>query len=229
MDIGVPYKVLGPVNVKELAAYVDGLPDEDWERNRFRQDLLASRVHSEFTRAIPLIHNFVPYQMPWKRRSMKELFLEWCKQEGVDPDPLMPEVIAENDQGEVSAFPQWKQFEPLIAPILEKAISYIKTPKGVLTRVAIVEMAPGGNVGAHIDGQPMAARAHRLHVPLLSPVGVEYKIDGKKLKMQVGKVYDFNNRKNHAVKNKAKRRRINILIDYLPDPGPAIQHALPPT
>ena len=23
--------------------------------------------------------------------------------------------------------------------------------------------------------------------------------------------------------------RINILIDYLPDPGPAIRHALPPT
>ena len=228
MDIGVPYKVLGPVEAKQAAAYVDALPDEDWERNRFRQDLLASKVHNAATRAIPLIHNFVPYQMPWKRRSMKELFLEWCKQEQVDPAPLMPEVIHENDQGEVSAFPQWKEFEPVIGPVVEQAISSIKTARGVLTRVAIVEMAPGGKIDPHIDGQPMAARAHRLHVPLVSPAGVEYKIDGKKLKMQVGKAYDFNNRKTHSVRNKAKRRRINILIDYLPDPGPAIHHAMPP-
>lgn len=229
MDIGVPYKLLGPVDVKAASAFVESLPDPCWSRNRFRQDLLASRVHSTSTRAIPLIHNFVPYQLPWRRRTMRELFLEWCKQESLDPEPLMPEVIHRNDQGEVNAFPQWEMLKPIIGPVVDQAISYIQTARGVLTRVALVEMVPGGRIDSHVDGQPMASRAHRLHVPLISPPGVEYKIDGKKLKMQVGKVYDFNNRKNHSVRNKAKRRRVNILIDYLPDPGPAIHHALPPT
>lgn len=228
MDIGVPYRVLGPVDAKAAAAYVDALPDEAWTRNRFRQELLAAGPHRMCTRAIPLKHNFVPYGRPWLRRSMRELFLEWCKQEGVDPAELMPEVETVNDQGEVNVFPQWREFQALIEPVVEQAIAPVRTPTGVVTRIALVEMAPGGRIDPHVDGQEMAARAHRIHVPLVSPPGVEYKIGGRKLKMQVGKAYDFNNRLQHSVRNRSKRRRINILIDYLPDPGVPVAHPMPP-
>ncbi len=227
MDIGVPYRDLGNVDAAEAAAYVDALSDAVWEENTFRQALLAGNAH-RITRAIPLKHNFVPYQMPWRVRSMTHLLIDWCKQEGFDPEPLMPTVEAANDMGEVNVFPAWERHRHIIEPLVDQAIDYIRTPTGQVHRIAIVEMAPGTRIEPHIDGQPMAARAHRVHIPLVSPPGVEYKIAGKRFMMRVGKAYDFNNRVQHQVRNKSKRRRINILIDYLPDPGPAPVHAMPP-
>ncbi len=46
--------------------------------------------------------------------------------------------------------------------------------------------------------------------------------------MQVGYAYDFNNRKRHSVRNKARRPRVNILIDYLPDPKVAVAQPFGP-
>ena len=91
-----------------------------------------------------------------------------------------------------------------------------------MTRLALVFLAPGGYIKPHDDGQHMAHKAHRLHVPLTASPGVEYKIGGKKFHMKFGRVYDFNNRWRHSVRHKGKRPRINLFIDYYPNPGPYI-------
>ena len=46
MDIGVPLRDLGPVDVASLVEVVNGLSEADWTANTFRQDALASSVHS---------------------------------------------------------------------------------------------------------------------------------------------------------------------------------------
>ena len=60
---------------------------------------------------------------------------------------------------------------------------------------------------------------YRLHVPLTSSPRVEYKVGHKKFHMKIGRVYDFNNRWRHSVRHKGKRPRINLFIDYYPNPG----------
>jgi hypothetical protein len=228
MDIGVPYRQLGKVEIGPALALLAGLDESDWESNRLRQEVLSAAPHRQTTRAILLKYNWLPYQKPWGLRTMRELVTAWCRQEGLDPTPLLPEIERETDQGHVNVFPQWQAFGPVIGPLVDQAVSYLDAPRGVVTRIAIVEMVPHGRIDPHVDGQAHAAAAHRIHIPLISPPGTEYKVDGKKFKMQPGYAYDFNNRKQHSVRNKSPRPRTNILIDFLPNPGPPLNSALPP-
>lgn len=228
MDIGVPYRKLGPVDVAPAVDLFNALPEEAWRVNRLRQEVLAASPHRNTTRTILLKYNWLPYQPPWRMRTMRELVLAWCRQEGVESDDLLPEIERETDHGHVNVFPQWAEFEPVIGPIVNRAVGYLDKPKGVVTRVAIVEMTPRGKIAPHMDGQDHAAVAHRIHIPLISPAGVEYKVDGKKFKMQPGYAYDFNNRKQHSVRNNSARPRVTILVDFLPNPGVPVAQPLPP-
>jgi hypothetical protein len=228
MDIGVPYRKLGPVDVGPALDLLASLTEADWETNRIRQDLLTASPHRNTTRSIILKYNWLPYQRPWGMRTMRELVEAWCRQENVPSDNLIPELEHETDQGHVNVFPQWKTMGPVIGPLVDQATAYLNAPRGIATRIAIVEMVPNGKIAPHVDGQAHAAAAHRLHIPLISPPGVEYKIDGKKFRMEVGQAYDFNNRKQHGVRNKSPRPRVNILVDFLPNPGPPMPTALPP-
>ncbi len=45
MDIGVPYKDLGAVDITAAAEFVSGLPEEAWTHNAFRQEILADKAH----------------------------------------------------------------------------------------------------------------------------------------------------------------------------------------
>lgn len=205
-----------------------GLVDADWETNRLRQEVLSASPHRNTTRSIILKYNWLPYQKPWGMRTMRELVEAWARQENLSTDGLIPEIEQETDQGHVNVFPQWERFGPIIGPLVDQATSYLNAPNGIATRIAIVEMVPNGKIAPHIDGQAHAAAAHRLHIPLIVPPGTEYKVDGKKFKMPPGFAYDFNNRKQHSVRNKSPRPRVNILVDFLPNPGPPMQTALPP-
>jgi hypothetical protein len=170
----------------------------------------------------------VPYKNNGRFPSLSTKIEAWCEFSKIPFEAIMPVVETSNDLGEVNVFPQWKEYAAFVEPLVVRAVSFIAAPGGVVTRIALVKMLPNSHIASHVDHQEMATRAHRIHVPLLSPPGVEYKIDGKKLIMKVGKIYDFNNRRNHSVRNKAKRPRVNLMIDYLPKPGPAPDHSLPP-
>ena len=155
MDIGVPYRVLGPVEAAPARELVSALPPEAWEVNRLRQELLSGRSHRSGTRAILLKYNWVPYQQPWHVRSLRQLVLEWCRQENVDPESLLPEVEAENDKGEVNVFPQWHAYKAVVGPLVDQAVSYLDAPNGVITRIALVELFAGGRIAPHIDVRTM--------------------------------------------------------------------------
>ncbi len=104
MDIGVPVRDLGPVDITAAAEHVAAMPESAWTENTFRQDVLADGVHS-VTQSILFRH-------------------------------------------------EWRRWE----------------------------------------------NPH----------------------MKIGRVYDFNNRWRHSVQHNGKRPRINLFIDYYPNPEPYI-------
>ncbi len=110
-------------------------------------------------------------------------------------------------------------------PAVNEAVSYVRTATGIVTRVALVWMGPGAYLKPHIDMQQMAGKAHRLHAPILSSPGVVYKVGKKKFTMKVGRVYDFNNRIRHSVRHTGRLPRVNLFIDYYPNPS---QYVRPP-
>ena len=171
MDIGVPYRDLGPVDVSNLIDFVGNLREEGWTANTFRQDVLADKAHAG-TRAIILKHEWQRWKNPWNLHSMEELVRGWAKEKGLDPSPFMPSIERETDVGPIYVFPEWKEYASVVEPAVDEAVSYVRTATGIVTRVALVWMGPGAYLKPHIDMQQMAGKAHRLHAPILSPPGV---------------------------------------------------------
>lgn len=218
MDIGVPYRDLGPIDVGDAVAHVAALDEAAWTANSFRQDILADGAH-DATRAILFRHEWMRWANPWRVNTMEDLIGKWAEAKGLDAAPFMPIAREETDMGPLYTFREWRDHEAVLGPVVEQAIDTLRTETGIITRLALVWMTPGATIAPHTDGQAMAAKAHRLHVPLLTPPGVEYKIGGKKFTMRRGHVYDFNNRQRHSVRHRGKLPRVNLFIDYYPDPG----------
>ncbi|MHA1567035.1 MAG: hypothetical protein ACTSX7_17120, partial [Alphaproteobacteria bacterium] len=64
MDIGVPYRDLGSIDVRSAAAFIEALPDKEWTQNPFRQEVLADSAHS-VTRAILFKHEWRRWENHW--------------------------------------------------------------------------------------------------------------------------------------------------------------------
>ena len=204
MDIGVPYRDLGPVDIAAAVAHVAGLDEDAWTANSFRQDILADGVH-DATRAILFRHEWMRWTNPWRVNTMEDLIGKWAEAKGLDPTPFMPVAREETDMGPFYTFREWHDHEAMPWGRWSNKRSTRCAVNGEsITRLALVWMTPGATIAPHVDGQPMAAKAHRLHVPLLAPPGVEYKIGGKKFTMRRGRVYDFNNRLRHSVRHRGK-------------------------
>ena len=224
MDIGVPFKMLGEIDVIDLIAHADGLSEDAWDANAFRQEILADGVHS-VTKAILFRHEWDRWRNPWRMVEISELIEKWAGGTGRDPAPFMPIDKEETDIGPIYTFREWPAHAAAIQPVVEQVLAKLNYPHPVVTRLALVRLEPGGVIAPHIDGQPMAYKAHRIHIPLSNAEGVEYKVDGKKFKMRKGRFYDFNNRKRHSVRNRSARPRINLFVDIYPASG---VHVPPP-
>jgi hypothetical protein len=225
MDIGVPYRDYGPVDIAKVRDWVREIPEDLWTRNTFRQEAMADQAHKN-SRAIIFKHEWHRLFNPWGALNMEDLIRFWGEKKGIDVAPFMPRVEVETDIGPVYTFREWDEFgAEKLGDLVEQAIKPVRTPGGIVTRVALIWLGGGSTVAPHVDGQPMAKRAHRLHVPILVPPGVEYKIGGRKLVMKPGRVYDFNNCVRHSVRHAGKMPRVNVFIDYYPNPGPIIGFA----
>ena len=225
MDIGEPLKDLGPVDIKPAIALVETLTETDWTGNTFRQDMLADPVHC-VTNNIIFKHEWHPSASRTGIQHFEDLVYLWAKQRNLDPEQYLPVGREETDVWPVFTLPEWVRFRDVLGPLVEQVVAPLKTPFGVITRLALVRLNPGGHILPHTDGHAMAVRAHRIHVPLTSSPAVEYKIGGRKLAMRAGHAYDFNNRVRHSVRNKGKRPRVNLFVDYYPNPGLVVTNPL---
>ena len=94
----------------------------------------------------------------------------------------------------------------------------IATPNGVLIRALFVRLPAGAVINPHIDGQAVATKAHRIHVCISDCPECVYAIGEQSFTMTPGVAYDFNNRWQHAVHNAGDTPRINLMLEYLPNP-----------
>lgn len=225
MDIGVPLRDLGPVDVKRLMATVEQLTEADWTANTFRQDALAASVHA-VTDNILMKTEWHPSASSTGIQHFEDLVHIWAKERGLDPKKYLPIARENTDVWPIYTMPDWLRYQDAVQPIIDQVIERLKQPRGIITRLALVRLRGGANIAPHVDQHAMAAKAHRIHVSLGDAPSVEYKIGGRKFTMRFGHAYDFNNRLRHSVRNNGKRHRINIFVDYYADPGLFIPNPL---
>lgn len=223
MDIGAPIKDLGPVKLDGLKKRLADLPDEAWTANTFREEALAAGAH-ETAQSILFKHEWHPRYNTLGFPHLEDLVQHWATVRGQDASRFMPIDREETDMGPVYTFPDWTAWRDVLNPIVDQTIASLRTAHGVVTRLALVRLQPGLRIDPHTDGQPMAARAHRIHVAIDGNLGVRYKIGGRNVSMTPGRAYDFNNRMRHSVRHMGRKPRVNLFVDYYPNPGIAISN-----
>ena len=158
MDIGVPLRDLGPVDVSGIAEVVKGLSEADWTANMFRQDALASKVHSA-TDNIVMKTEWHPSATSTGIGHFEDLVHVWAKERGLDPKNYLPIARENTDVWPVYTMPDWLRYKDVLQPVIDQVLAYLKQPGGIITRLALVRLRGGANIAPHIDQHAMAAKA----------------------------------------------------------------------
>lgn len=219
MDIGVPYRELARVDIGELQKEVLALSDADWDARPIRRASLAASESHCAADSIVLRHEWVPSYSKRGFKQLQESLLDWAARNKRDGRPMLPIMVEHNSETSVFTFPDWIRWQHRVLPLLGPILEPIAKRGGVLTRALFVRLPVGAVIARHVDGQVMAARAHRIHLCISEAPECVYFIGDEQLTMTPGVAYDFNNRWQHGVENRGNTPRINLMLEYLPDPA----------
>jgi quercetin dioxygenase-like cupin family protein len=117
---------------------------------------------------------------------------------------------------EISKERGWGLLAEQAVPVMNEIIGRHYPPGGVIVRAMAVKLLAGGSIKSHRDKHPSFYYSHRVHIPIVSNPKVHFMLDGQRHDLQVGKVYEINNQKQHSVTNAGHEARINFIFDYLP-------------
>lgn len=110
----------------------------------------------------------------------------------------------------------WDLLAATAVPIMQRLIEDHYPPGGTIIRAMAARLAAGGVIKTHRDKHPSFHYGHRIHIPIITNPRVRFMIDGRPYRMEVGKVYEINNQKQHSVMNKGADARVNFIFDYVP-------------
>lgn len=121
------------------------------------------------------------------------------------PLPLAPGLGAPVRTG-------WWQREAAWGDLLDSFSTHVRSAR-------LLRLGAGARIHEHCDpdlGQPDGDL--RLHVPLLSPAGVEFLVDGLQVPMQAGECWFIDLSRPHRVDNPGPGERIHLVLDCAPNP-----------
>lgn len=113
----------------------------------------------------------------------------------------------------------WDSLKDLAVPIMHDVIAEHYPPGGTIIRAMAAKLKSGGIISPHRDTHQSFVHSHRIHIPLTTNPGVRFMINGRPHRLEVGKIYEVNNQRNHSVMNNGKEDRITFIFDYLPAQG----------
>ncbi len=218
MEIGVAFREITRVDPGPLAAALAKLSDDDWEARPIRRAVLAGGAH-DVASCIVLRHDWEPSVSKRGFPTLQASIADWGRRNSRDVAGLMPVAQERNAATHVYTFPDWFRWQALVLPIITEVVQkLVAAPRGVLTRALFVRLKPGAVIPVHVDGQELARRAHRIHVAISDCPACYYTVGDERFTMAPGVAYDFNNCRPHGVENQGDRHRVNLMLEYLPDP-----------
>ena len=110
--------------------------------------------------------------------------------------------------------PLWREWKPLLEPVLAQATKSYGYAGGAYPRVMLARMAPGGVIHPHRDQNPAAKWPHKIHVPLLTNDAVTFWVDGQSYHFAEGEAVEVNNMGVHGVENRGTTDRIHLIFEY---------------
>ena len=120
-----------------------------------------------------------------------------------------PEIEVRREAG-------WDLLAEQAVPLMQQILSDHYPLGGTIIRAMAARLEAGGIIKTHRDSHPSFHYGHRIHIPIYTNPRVRFLIEGRPYPMEVGKVYEINNQKQHSVMNKGREGRINFIFDYVP-------------
>ena len=77
----------------------------------------------------------------------------------------------------------------------------------------LARLAPNSKVGAHSDIGDFLELCHRIHIPIVTHPECKYIIDGIEYHWECGKVYEFDNTREHGVDNRSANWRTHLMLN----------------
>ena len=164
MDIGEPLGTSDRSTSERPPLLVGTLTEADWTSNTLARTSWRAGARP------PLRTSSSSTIGRWRPHLGIEHFEDrvylWAKDRGLDPEQYLPIAREDTDVWPVFTLEKWLRYRDVLGPLVEQVIAPLKTPYGVIKRLALVRLPAGGYIPPHIDGQEMATKAHGIHVPL---------------------------------------------------------------
>lgn len=186
MDLGVPLKTYGMVDIEPFRRAMEELPYSYWESDRENRVSLAGDRPGNAV----FLYNDKPASVP--RRTLFEAQSGYVNVLRYAGRPLLDQVDEIIDK---YIRPDFPDCDPM--------------------RVQLAELPPGQIITPHRDLGILAA-IHRLHVPIVTDENVKFIISRQEFYLEPGRLYDLNNVAVHSVENRGNVMRVHLLVDMLP-------------
>ena len=139
-------------------------------------------------------------------------------------------IFSSSKGDEAFTFPWWEELRPLLEPVLAPLLEPLAGDGWArhLLRVQFARMPAGSEIKTHVDRGQWTRLAHRVHVPVIVPEGVVFRVrspaSGKfeALELREGHAFELNNRFPHNVRNdnRAGEERVHLVVDVSDGPAP---------
>ena len=86
-------------------------------------------------------------------------------------------------------------------------------PDHLFVRGELVMLPPGVTLGWHRDAMWFHEHCRRIHVPVVTNAMCHQLWDGQAVHLEVGTVYEINNRRRHSASNAGSTNRIHVILD----------------
>jgi hypothetical protein len=102
-----------------------------------------------------------------------------------------------------------------VRPIIKELDKVI--PEYVKVRGELVNLLPGKSLIPHRDIYWFHKYSRRIHVPIYSNAYSANTFEGREYHLEVGNIYEINNRIIHSAYNNGTEPRIHLIIDFMPN------------
>lgn len=111
---------------------------------------------------------------------------------------------------DISKRPLYEKYFPVVEPVLNLLKKHYKFKQYA---VFLARCHPKASVGTHRDNGNFLTLCHRIHVPLQTNKQAMYIINGVDYHWEKGKIYEFDNTRQHGVYNGGDEHRIHLIIN----------------
>jgi hypothetical protein len=106
----------------------------------------------------------------------------------------------------------WDEWKVVLLPIMEQAAKGLGYKNYRFPRVMLARLPAGGEISGHSDGEA-SHYIHKIHVPLITNPETIFHVGFKSKHLQVGEIFEVNNKRIHSVANDGEADRIHFIFE----------------